>query len=233
MAAGIDSRRLAAEGIVIVVSILLALAGDAWWDGRGEAELRTALLDGLSSDFTLTHTDLSRVNRGFEQSRAAAERILIMTAEGGRGGVDGPTIDSLLYLVVRGGSFDAPQGTLQAALAGGGIAALRDPDLAARLTAWPGYVADLEREQLRLHAKLEEFFAFLRGEGIDTSYLFSSGTPWGRRTTEAYRVVDSSECRSLLSDLWHYYRLLAEKTGVALGALEQIRPQLPEVEADL
>ena len=39
-------KRFAAEAFVIVVSILLALAADAWWDGRNnEARERLALND--------------------------------------------------------------------------------------------------------------------------------------------------------------------------------------------
>ena len=53
--------RVFVEGLVIVGSILLALALDAWWDGVQEAERRQALLRGLASDFEAAATDLDRV----------------------------------------------------------------------------------------------------------------------------------------------------------------------------
>lgn len=43
--------RLAAEGVVIVVSVLVALAADAWWADRQEAALAREYLFALQRDF--------------------------------------------------------------------------------------------------------------------------------------------------------------------------------------
>ena len=44
-------RRLFAEGAVIVASILLAFAIDAWWDGRQQRAAEREALAGLTVDF--------------------------------------------------------------------------------------------------------------------------------------------------------------------------------------
>ena len=46
------ARRLAAEGLVIVASILLAFAIDAAWDGYQERRFRDELVAGLRAEFT-------------------------------------------------------------------------------------------------------------------------------------------------------------------------------------
>jgi hypothetical protein len=49
---------LVAEAVLIVASILLAFAIDAWWDGRQQDERRMELLQALHADLTATAADL-------------------------------------------------------------------------------------------------------------------------------------------------------------------------------
>lgn len=51
--------RVLAEVVVIVGSILLAFAIDAWWDGRQEDQRRRELIEALDLDFELTRTRLT------------------------------------------------------------------------------------------------------------------------------------------------------------------------------
>ena len=50
--------RIVAEGIAIVISILLAFAIQAWWEGQGERDRRDAILLGLASDLAASDVDL-------------------------------------------------------------------------------------------------------------------------------------------------------------------------------
>ena len=69
--------RIFVEGLVIVVSILLAFGIDAWWDERGENRQEQALLQGLVKDFRRADSVLA-VSRGLHQSKLdAAERLLL------------------------------------------------------------------------------------------------------------------------------------------------------------
>jgi hypothetical protein len=56
---GVGWPRVFAEGVLIVTSILLALALDAWWDDVQEDRRRTELLEALTVDFETTRVRLA------------------------------------------------------------------------------------------------------------------------------------------------------------------------------
>ena len=64
-------QRLSLEATAIVMSILLAFAIDAWWDGRKEAEQRQRLLSALIVDFETTR---ERALAGIDIAERAIER---------------------------------------------------------------------------------------------------------------------------------------------------------------
>jgi len=65
-------RRILAEGVVIVVSILLAFAIDAWWDETRERGREKTVLAGLRSEFEANRTRLMANLAEHEGTRAAA-----------------------------------------------------------------------------------------------------------------------------------------------------------------
>lgn len=67
MSASSDWRRSVANGIGIVLSILLAFAIDAAWDARTERLQRDALLDGLRQEFTVNLGALDVMVARFQQ----------------------------------------------------------------------------------------------------------------------------------------------------------------------
>ncbi len=79
-------KRFAAEGLVIVLSILIAFWIDAWWDGRQEAEQEAGVLEALHEEadrnrlelelfIARTERDLDRVDRFFRASPADLPRL--------------------------------------------------------------------------------------------------------------------------------------------------------------
>ena len=66
----IPFKRLFVEGFVIVISILLAFAIDAWWDRQQESEQEAALLMSLLADFRLLEEQLSEADRKYLEEHA-------------------------------------------------------------------------------------------------------------------------------------------------------------------
>ena len=88
--------RVFVEGVVIVVSILLAFGIEAWWDGRQDTERAEDYAVGLLED---AQTNLNRL----DQSRSEAERQLEASKALGewlKGDGDGADPDSVLTLLV-------------------------------------------------------------------------------------------------------------------------------------
>ena len=67
--------RVFVEGAVIVASILLAFALDAWWDRRGERVWERAQLEALHGEFTENHIDLSSALEVHELVRARSDSL--------------------------------------------------------------------------------------------------------------------------------------------------------------
>ncbi len=73
--------RIFAEGIAIVVSILLAFAIDAWWDGSREREREATVLEGLQTEFEANRERLE-YNLGRHERVEDAAAILLDVADG-------------------------------------------------------------------------------------------------------------------------------------------------------
>ncbi len=67
----IDWRRVFVEGTVIVVSILLAFAIDAWWDGRKDRAAERQLLASIERDLLDSRSELLRVME-FQQTHGVS-----------------------------------------------------------------------------------------------------------------------------------------------------------------
>lgn len=76
MSQPIPARRLAVEGLVIVISILLAFAIDAWWDGRQEREVEQRLLQALHADMSWTRDSLNALMPDLERRSDAMSQFL-------------------------------------------------------------------------------------------------------------------------------------------------------------
>ena len=73
---GIGWSRLVAEGAVIVVSILLAFAVDAWWDSRQERAREDAYLRELVVDLEGTFANNAAFSQRAESIDWAAARLV-------------------------------------------------------------------------------------------------------------------------------------------------------------
>lgn len=196
---------MVAEGMVIVVSILLAFAIDAAWEQRGEIVRRTALTAALVSDMDGALVEVARVRPIHTDALDAAEALLVEFGERSPEPREAEQVDSLISRVLEGASFDAPLGAVDALLSSGDLELLSTPGLISELTAFPSRIADLDREQEFLDTELRALFSFLDGEGFDTSLYNVRDVPWALRTTEAYTIVQAPRFRGLLTSIWYRY----------------------------
>ncbi len=71
-----SARGLLVEGLVIVVSILLAFAIDAWWDDRQQAEERERILGQLREELSLYQQIVPRAIAASNRASDASIRLL-------------------------------------------------------------------------------------------------------------------------------------------------------------
>ena len=222
-------RRVLLEGAVIVGSILLAFGIDAAWEARDEASRRSAVIEGLNSDFEAARTDLDRVTGFHLNSRSAAEDLMKMGAGGPVPATAAALADSLFAAAMLGGSFDPPLGTLQSLISSGDLDLVDDAELTILLTGFPAMVADLDREQQMVREVMLEVHRYLVSADIGSETALIDPlweVPWDVGSKGIHRVAHSPGFRSWIGLLWIIY-------GNTTGDHQELDARLALIEARL
>lgn len=226
-----DSRRLpllrfAAEGLLIVVSILSALAVDTFWSARQDRRLERDELQGIQEQLETTQGQLEGTIRADESLLGWTERLLAVLEASGDG--TAPVLDSLLR--AQGGTtmFVAPLSRFDALLASGRLVLIEDPDLRAAIAEWPTLVGAITEVAIRRRDFYEtEFLAHLR-DHYDLTHFLGSVPPIGN--LEEIPVDDAF--RNLVRERRFFDGVLLTREQRLLeqleGLLDRVRQALPE-----
>ncbi len=148
-------KRLAIEAPVIVISILLAFAIDAWWEERGERKAEVVLLERLRADYIEIQSALRVVE---EEHREASEAcIFFMNMAPGESLPATPEVDrkvALVFLASR--TFNPGSGAVASFHSSEGARLVRNQSLADKLLAWSGLVEELQEEEANLQKGVAE-----------------------------------------------------------------------------
>jgi len=128
-------RRVGGEGVIIIASILLALAIDAWWESRSERIEEQKALVALEQDFVSASDDLAYQLLVRDSALVAANAILSMTGPNATA-AHGDSLALLIPRVIRLGTFNPPLGTLDALLGSGDLRLIQDGELRAALASF-------------------------------------------------------------------------------------------------
>jgi hypothetical protein len=118
--------RILVEGAVIVVSILLAFALDAWWDARRE---RVELLEDLASvtEEVRSNLDVLALESRFHGTAVSSIDDLLARIDAAEDGVWLTLPDTIAsFAIVFPPLVDPSTGALDALVAGGGLSRIRD-----------------------------------------------------------------------------------------------------------
>ncbi len=148
-------KRLAVEAPVIVISILLAFAIDAWWEERSERKAEIVLLERLRADYLEIQSALRLVER--EHREASDACIFFMNMAVGDSLPATPGVDrkvALVFLASR--TFNPGSGAVASFHSSEGARLVRNQSLADRLLAWSGLVEELQEEEANLQKGVAE-----------------------------------------------------------------------------
>jgi hypothetical protein len=200
-----------AEGVAIVLSILLAFGIQAAWDARTERmEIREAL-ETLLAEFGLHHTGLQE-NLILHHLYLDSGLRLLSIATGSVPLPPDQVMDSLLYRVfVNASSFNASHGALDALVASGQLGSLQNVELRSLLASWPGLLRDSVEDEEYVFRDVQERLTPFINSRIATRNIFAadgSGSDLPRRTDSAdlSRLLSDVEFDNLVS-----YRVLSER----------------------
>jgi hypothetical protein len=135
--------RVVIEGLVIVLSILLAFAIDAAWELRGERNREAELLQSLTQEYqTNRATLISTIDLVLRDRELGASFYLNLSTEELRE-LDQASLQDIWGALHWPRSFELASGATTAALSSGRLDLLRDPQLRELVAGWPARTADI------------------------------------------------------------------------------------------
>ncbi len=148
-------KRIAIEGPVIVISILLAFAIDAWWEERDERQAETILLERLRADYVEIQ---SALDLALADHREASEAcVYFMTTAAGEALPATDEVDRMVAVVfLTSRTFNPGSGAVASFRSADGARLIRNKTLAEKLLAWPGLVEELQEEEASLQKGVAE-----------------------------------------------------------------------------
>lgn len=138
--------RVLVEGAVIVGSILLAFALEAWGQERAAAAWELEQLHMLRDEFVDNGELLQSAVAGHDGRVADVSEILAFL-ESATPGETRVIRDRVLASLVSWSTSDISTGTLDGLLASGGLGDIEDPRLRGALAAWPTVVGDAREDE--------------------------------------------------------------------------------------
>jgi len=175
--ARIQWRGLLAESVAVVLSILLAFAIDAWWDGRQEKGRERDLLAGLRTDFESSRPGLE--GRLTLARRMAAGTVGLLDRIEARGTARDVIVpDSLILAVLGGPTYEPATNTLDAAVASGEIELLESVELRTELANWRRLISDTREDELEVRRITNEQLVPELAGTLDLGPYFSRVLAW-------------------------------------------------------
>lgn len=203
-------RRIVAEGAAIVLSILLAFAIEAWWDGVLQRRAEQQILLRLRSDFQAVRKEAGRLKAGHQRVSDAALNLLALTGPRASPATNRARVDTLVASLVAGpGIFVPTQGTLSALLNTDGLRSVSDAELRSALSEWPRHVAVVQRTETQVQTLvLEHLMPYLYERvPVRTLDLISSPEVRGelsRFPLESHRLLSDINFENLVNDRLYF-----------------------------
>lgn len=177
---GLNFGRLLVEGVVVVTSILIAFALDAWWENR---QLEQEMAEDLAIVEYELAENLRLVNLTMElMENVTAHSEMVIAAmrnappEAAEVDIAGTT---LFWSIFNNPTLDLSFGGIDAWIAAGRMAGIESPELRQRLASVRGKVSDVTEEQyVARDITVRDIFPHLRNHTSDIEpivTLFSSG----------------------------------------------------------
>ncbi len=149
--------RVLGEGVIIVVSILLAFWIQAWWDDRQESIEEQSLLRQLKSEFEENAVLLADKRAGHEAARVAGLRLLSVMgpdAEVEELGIESARNALITILLLR--TFDPGTGALSTVISSGKLDLISSEELRTDLASWPARYQDISEDEQWLVAMSQD-----------------------------------------------------------------------------
>lgn len=157
--------RLAGEGAVIVVSILLAFGIDAAWEGHVERREEAEILVDLDSEIRQNIQALEGIADTHRRVIDNAARLVATPSPEFRT-MNAEEVGPFFHALISRVSFTPVDGTLESALSSGRLNRIRDDSIRNGIVTWRGLAEDTEEEAVELREATRDIVEYTRGRSL-------------------------------------------------------------------
>lgn len=196
------SARLLIEGVVIVVSILLAFGIDAAWEERGERRSERLALQALHAEAVgnreLLRTVVERVRADVARSEDFYDRPLAELETLPQEFASSQVLQSLW----RPNTYSLKDGALEGLVRAGRLELIQSSSLRQRLVDWQGEASDLDERHSVLASLEREIMVAIGRHAGPQLWMATRGLPAEADVTDPSRGVERfpSDLRSIRED---------------------------------
>lgn len=194
---GTTRARLAIEAIAIIASIFLALAVNAWWEGRQDRAARRVQLLNLRDDFEGARVEL--------QEKLRYHAAIASSVEDFRGRLErewpDPIVfvpDTLIVALLSLPTLDLSIATLEELEMSARVSTIPDPELRRRIVAWPTVLHDAFWLEQTARSLNEEHLIPLLRVSTDLETAFEMLPEWVSTGVDPDREVQMLPVRNSL-----------------------------------
>jgi len=217
------------EGIVIMASILLALAVDQWWEGRELRREEVEVLKRLAEEFDANATQLEKKASEHRAVLIAGEALLDFTGSSARGDLPVDSLSALVWDVFHTPTYDPGNGVLNSLITSGELGIITDDDLRVSLSGWPSLVRDLKEDEDRAWEYVDQLvLPFMdRQVSLRSLHLARYGDEFGRSSD--FQIGAEDLLRSREFENYVAGRIIRE--GTVIIPLEAVEEGLASIQA--
>jgi hypothetical protein len=146
---GVLWARILIEAVVIVGSILLALAVDEWWEDREIRQAEREVLVRLADEFEANAAQLEIKGGEHEEVLVYGEALLEVMGPSERGGIPLDSLSTLYWNFFKTPTYDPEDGVLNSLITSGEMGIITNDRLRTALAGWPSLVKDLKEDEDR------------------------------------------------------------------------------------
>jgi len=193
------------EALVIISSILIAFAIDAWWSNKSDQTQRKSLLIALNEDFENSKKQLNEIKNTHYQTESNLEKLIIWSDLDILPKDYRIKFDSTLGTIFWREVYDPPMGTVESIISSGRFDLIKNQILLSELTKWRALIENLNQIE---SSKVEHFYNFLYPYLSSKVSLkdFDKGVPrkvqWTHDLTKAYELLNDPEFQNLIYMHW-------------------------------
>ncbi len=199
----VDWNRLVVEGLVIVVSILLAFAIDAWWDQQREVRDANDQVARVVSEFRANVAILQAQDQSLEYTtRAAREFLSIMGPDVGPVSIQ--DIGSMMFRIYGVATLSLSNSATQNFLSSGQLTASRWIEVRLSLAELLSEVQQAENSSSELRqmrpAMLEHMQAIVSGLDVAKEHPLMADYPASRFISDTSALLSDRKFESLIAN---------------------------------